>query len=60
MNVISKNKLLYVSSLIKIKCYDVLLKIDMNIRENRRGNQEWTIPRYRRHWMWDAERRPKR
>jgi len=30
----------------KVKC-----KIEINIRENRRGNQEWTIGRNWLHWV---------
>jgi hypothetical protein len=27
----------------------------LNVRENRRGNQEWTIQRNRQHWTQDTE-----
>jgi len=34
------------------KCFTLLI----NISENRKGNQEWTIQRHRRHWTWERER----
>ena len=27
----------------------------LNVRQNRRGNQEWTIQRNRQHWAQDTE-----
>jgi hypothetical protein len=34
------------------KCITVLAKSKINVRENRRGNQEWTI---QRHWQLKDE-----
>jgi len=32
-------------------------KLNINLKENRRGNQEWTIQRNRKHCIQDTERR---
>jgi len=32
-------------------------KYNVNVRENRKGNQQWTIQRHRQHWEQDTERR---
>jgi hypothetical protein len=31
--------------------------MNKSYRENRRGNQEWTIERYRQHWTQNTPRR---
>jgi len=31
--------------------------INVNVRENRRGNHEWTIKRHKQHWAQKSERR---
>ena len=32
-------------------------KYNVNARENRKGNRQWTIQRHRQHWEQDTERR---
>jgi hypothetical protein len=32
-------------------------KYNVNVRENRKSNRQWTIQRHRQHWEQDTERR---
>ena len=36
-----------------------MLKIHVNVRENRTSNQEWRIQRHRQHWTQCTEQRQK-
>jgi hypothetical protein len=39
-------------------CSEAKMSIRINVRENRRDNEEWTNQRHRQHWPQEKELRP--